>query len=282
MVENAASAPPPAPPASGSALGPRIASALVMVPVALAIVWYGGPWISGLAALAAAIMAWEWGRLVGRSTGLLDGLLLAGIAALAVLVGAFVASWLGLLVGLGGILLQQRLAAARNEVPIWTAVGLAWIIGPCIGFVWLRADSADGTATVYWLLATVWAIDTAAYVAGKTIGGPKLAPRISPKKTWSGLIGGVVAATAVGLAAALIVGSDRSWQVALLSGALAIVEQIGDMAESFAKRRFGAKDSSNLIPGHGGLLDRLDGMLAVVVAVVILSLVTGGSVLTWR
>lgn len=281
MVENAASAPPPAPPASGSALGARIASALVMVPVALAIVWYGGPWIAGLAALAAAVMAWEWGRLVGRSTGLTDGLLLAGIAAIPVLLGAYVAPWFGLLAGLAGILLQQRLAAARNAAPIWTAAGLAWIIGPCVGFVWLRSEPA-GTATMFWLLAMVWAIDTAAYVAGKTIGGPKLAPRISPKKTWAGLVGGLLAAFLVGLAAALIVGSDKIWQVALLSGALAIVEQIGDMAESFAKRRFGVKDSGNLIPGHGGLLDRLDGMLAVVVAIVILSLVTGGSVLTWR
>jgi len=282
MVENAASAPPPAPPASGSALGARIASALVMVPVALAIVWYGGPWIIGLAALAAALMAWEWGRLVGRATGLVDSLLLAGIAAAAVLAGAYVAAWVGLLVGVAGIVLQQRLAGARNGAPIWTAAGLAWIIGPCIGFVWLRADPAEGAATVFWLLAVVWAIDTAAYVAGKTIGGPKLAPRISPKKTWAGLIGGVAAALVVGLVTALVVGSDKIWQIALLSGVLAIVEQIGDMAESFAKRRFGVKDSGNLIPGHGGLLDRLDGMLAVVAAVVVLSLVTGGSVLTWR
>jgi len=281
MVENAASAPPPAPPASGSALGARIASALVMVPVALAIVWYGGPWIAGLAALAAAVMAWEWSRLVGRASSLTDSLLLAGIAAIPVLLGAYIAIWFGLLVGLAGILLQHRLAGSRNAAPIWTAAGLAWIIGPCIGFVWLRSEPA-GTATMFWLLAVVWAIDTAAYIAGKTIGGPKLAPRISPKKTWAGLIGGLLAAILVGLAAALIVGSDKIWQIALLSGALAIVEQIGDMAESFAKRRFGAKDSGSLIPGHGGLLDRLDGMLAVVVAVVILSLVTGGSVLTWR
>lgn len=281
MVENAASVPPPAPPASGSALGARIASALVMVPVALAIVWYGGPWIAGLAALAAAIMAWEWGRLVGRSTGPTDGLLLGGIAAIPVVLAAAVAPWFGLLVGLAGILLQHRLAGARNAAPIWTAAGLAWIIGPCIGFVWLRSQPV-GTATMFWLLAVVWAIDTAAYIAGKTIGGPKLAPRISPKKTWAGLIGGLLAAILVGLAAALIVGSDKIGQVALLSGALAIVEQIGDMAESFAKRRFGVKDSGSLIPGHGGLLDRLDGMLAVVAAIVILSLVTGGSVLTWR
>jgi phosphatidate cytidylyltransferase len=253
-----------------------------MIPVALAAVWYGGPWISGLAALAAAIMAWEWGRLVGRSTGPSDGLLLAVVAALSVLAGAYVAVWLGLLVGLAGILLQQRLAGARNGAPIWTGVGLAWIIAPCIGFVWLRAAPDDGVATVYWLLAVVWAIDTAAYIAGKTIGGPKLAPRISPKKTWAGLIGGVLAAMVVGLVTALIVDSAGIWQVALLSGALAIIEQMGDMAESFAKRHFGAKDSGNLIPGHGGLLDRLDGMLAVVAAVVILSLVTGGSVLSWR
>jgi phosphatidate cytidylyltransferase len=253
-----------------------------MIPVALAVVWYGAPWISALAAVAAAIMAWEWGRLVGRSTRLLDDLLLAAVAAVPVLVGGLVAAWLGLLVGLATILLQHRLARGRNVQPAWTLSGLAWIIAPCIGFVWLRDAPIGGAATVFWLLAVVWAIDTAAYAAGRTIGGPKLAPRISPKKTWAGLIGGLVAATIVGAVAALIVGSDRPWQTALLSGALAIVEQIGDMAESYAKRRFGAKDSGSLIPGHGGLLDRLDGMLAVVLAVVVLSLVTGGSVLTWR
>ncbi len=282
MVENAASAPPPAPPASGSALGPRIASALVMIPVALAVVWYGAPWISILAALAAAIMAWEWGRLVGRSTRLVDDLLLAATAAVPVLVGGLVTAWAGLLVGLAAILLQHRLAGARNVQPAWTLGGLAWIVAPCIGFVWLRDDPAYGAATVFWLLAVVWAIDTAAYAAGRTIGGPKLAPRISPKKTWAGLIGGLLAAMIVGVVAALIVGSGNVGRMALLSGVLAIVEQIGDMAESYAKRRFGAKDSGSLIPGHGGLLDRLDGMLAAVLAVVILSLVTGGSVLTWR
>jgi phosphatidate cytidylyltransferase len=253
-----------------------------MIPVALAVVWYGAPWISILAALAAAIMAWEWGRLVGRSTRLVDDLLLAATAAVPVLVGGLVTAWAGLLVGLAAILLQHRLAGARNVQPAWTLGGLAWIVAPCIGFVWLRDDPAYGAATVFWLLAVVWAIDTAAYAAGRTIGGPKLAPRISPKKTWAGLIGGLLAAMIVGVVAALIVGSGNVGRMALLSGVLAIVEQIGDMAESYAKRRFGAKDSGSLIPGHGGLLDRLDGMLAAVLAVVILSLVTGGSVLTWR
>ncbi|GGF40415.1 phosphatidate cytidylyltransferase [Aliidongia dinghuensis] len=253
-----------------------------MIPVALAAVWYGAPWTSGLAALAAAIMAWEWGRLVGRSRRLVDDLLLAVIAALSVVAGAYAAAWLGLVLAALGIALQHRLGRDRNAAPLWTAFGLVWIIVPCIGFVWLRDAPAHGAATVYWLLALVWAIDTAAYAAGRTLGGPKLAPRISPKKTWAGLLGGVLAAVIIGAIAALVVGTGSVGQLALLSGVLAIVEQIGDMAESFAKRRFGAKDSSNLIPGHGGLLDRLDGMLAVVLAVVILSLVTGGSVLTWR
>jgi phosphatidate cytidylyltransferase len=153
---------------------------------------------------------------------------------------------------------------------------------PSIGLLWLRGDTLSGAATVLWLLTTVWAIDTAAYAAGKLIGGPKLAPAISPNKTWAGLCGGIAAGALVGSIAGALVSPPEIVDVALLGGVLAIVEQTGDIAESYAKRRFGAKDSGSLIPGHGGLLDRLDGMLAVTSVVVILTLAHGGSVLTWR
>ena len=118
--------------------------------------------------------------------------------------------------------------------------------------------------------------------AGRSFGGPRLAPRLSPNKTWSGLIGGVLCAAAVGGSVALFVNSTLVITILLLSGILAVVAQIGDLAESMAKRHFGVKDTSGLIPGHGGLLDRLDGMLAVIPAVALLSLFGGGSVLTWR
>jgi phosphatidate cytidylyltransferase len=227
-------------------------------------------------------MAWEWGRLIGRSRGLVDDLLMILAGLLPVAASSFLAPWAGLPVLVVVIAALNRFSRDRDVTPIWTAAGLAWIVLPTIGFAWLRSDPEAGRETVLWVLVLVWSVDIAAYAAGKTLGGPRLAPRISPKKTWAGLLGGVAGALLVGLASGLIVGSPRWGSMALASGALAIVEQIGDIAESYAKRRFGAKDSSSLIPGHGGLLDRLDGLLAVVAVVVIVRLVTGGSVLTWR
>jgi phosphatidate cytidylyltransferase len=282
MAENGASALQQARLPERSSLRLRIGSALVLVPVVLAAVWFGSPWLSILVAAAAGIMAWEWGRLIGRLRNVVDGVLLVGTAVCAVLGAEFVAPSVGLLVGLAGILLQRHLGRASDRTPLWTVFGLLWIIAPSIGFLWLRADPDGGLEITVWILAVVWATDTAAYAAGKTFGGPKLAPRISPKKTWAGLVGGVLAAAAVGLVAGLLTDPPRSFRLALISGGLAVIEQIGDIAESYAKRRFGAKDSSGLIPGHGGLLDRLDGMLAVISAVVLLTIVTGGSVLRWH
>jgi phosphatidate cytidylyltransferase len=258
MAENAGSVRPPAHRAERSSLGPRLASALVLIPLALAAVWFGGLWIALLVTLAAGLMSWEWGGLVGRLANSGDTLLFLGIGAASVLASVLV------------------------SVPAGLLVGAAGIIGPSIGFVWLRADPASGFAVTLWLLAVVWATDILAYAAGKTIGGPRLAPRISPNKTWAGLIGGVAGAMLAGLATGLLLPETRLWMVVGLSGGLAVVEQIGDIAESFAKRRFGVKDSGRLIPGHGGLLDRLDGMLAVVAVIVLLRIVTDGNILRWH
>jgi phosphatidate cytidylyltransferase len=132
------------------------------------------------------------------------------------------------------------------------------------------------------MLAVVWATDIGAYTIGRQIGGPLLAPKWSPRKTWAGLMGGVVCAALAGWAMAGVLGATPVLPLVLVSAGLAIVEQFGDLAESVAKRRFGVKDASSLIPGHGGLLDRLDGLLAVIPAVALLTLLGGGSVLTWR
>jgi phosphatidate cytidylyltransferase len=133
-----------------------------------------------------------------------------------------------------------------------------------------------------WLLAVVWATDIGAYAVGRGVGGPRLAPRWSPRKTWSGLAGGTVCAALAGGLTALALGVSPALPLVLTSAGLAIVAQFGDLAESLAKRRFGVKDSSGLIPGHGGLLDRLDGLLAVIPAVTLMTLIGGRSVLTWQ
>jgi phosphatidate cytidylyltransferase len=130
--------------------------------------------------------------------------------------------------------------------------------------LWLRSDFER--ALVIWLIAVVWATDTGAYLVGRKLGGPKLAPAISPGKTWSGLAGGVGAAALTGLVAAKLHDDGRVVTLVAASMVLALVAQVGDLFESGLKRRFGAKDSSNLIPGHGGVLDRVDGILAAVLA----------------
>lgn len=280
MAGNVATAPPPARPGNGGALRRRILSALVLIPVALGCVWFGRATTVPLVALAAGLMAWEWGRLIGRLASSVDTALFCGTAALAVLAGGFLSIAAG--AGVAAVGIAGLLILGGSRRPAWTGFGMVWIILPCIGFAWLRGDSAAGFATVLWILLLVWAIDTAAYAAGRSVGGPKLAPQISPNKTWSGLLGGIAGAMLVGCAAGWLSETSALWRITLMSGGLAVVEQIGDIAESYAKRRFGAKDSGNLIPGHGGLLDRLDGMLAVVAAVVLLQIVSGGSILTWR
>ena len=278
MAENAATAPQPARPAERGALRRRILSALVLVPVALGAIWAGQASTTILAAIAGGLMAWEWGKLIGRLDSWAEAALFVAIGAGSVLIAGFWSAEIGLACAAIGV----AALALTGRRPGWTAAGLGWILLATICFVVLRADPVAGWPTTLWVLLVVWAIDTAAYIVGRSIGGPKLAPRISPNKTWSGLLGGMAGAVLVGLVFGWVEGVSPLWALALVSGGLAVVEQIGDIAESYAKRRFGAKDSGNLIPGHGGLLDRLDGMLAVVTAVVLLQIVTGERILTWR
>jgi phosphatidate cytidylyltransferase len=162
------------------------------------------------------------------------------------------------------------------------AAGCLWVALPCIILLWLAQSASAGRNTLLWVFAIVWATDIGAYAIGRLLGGPQLAPRWSPRKTWAGLLGGICCAALAGWATARALGAAPVLPLVLVSAGLAIVEQFGDLAESVAKRRFGVKDASSLIPGHGGLLDRLDGLLAVIPAVALLTWIGGGSVLTWR
>jgi phosphatidate cytidylyltransferase len=152
-----------------------------------------------------------------------------------------------------------------------------------VALVWLRGD-VGGARLILWLMATVWATDIGAFFAGRLIGGPKLAPRISPKKTWAGLIGAMASAGLVGIVADFSVpGAPGAAVLAAAGAVMAVVAQAGDLGESWVKRHFGAKDSSALIPGHGGLLDRVDGLLAAALALAAWQwFSSGGGVLSWR
>jgi phosphatidate cytidylyltransferase len=270
-------------PGIGGSLTLRILSALVLAPIAVAVVWFGWPWLPIVTAIAGGGMAWEWARLCTSGRLLASGALLIA-AVLAAIAAAAVAN-VALAVGASLAGAALVLWTARREPdgnPYWLALGTLWVALPCILFLWLARTEGAGRITLLWIFAVVWATDIGAYAVGRRFGGPLLAPRWSPRKTWAGLLGGAGCAALAGWGTARILGIAPALTVVLVSAGLAIVGQFGDLAESVAKRRFGVKDSSGLIPGHGGLLDRLDGLLAVIPAAALLTLVGGGSVLTWR
>lgn len=265
------------PATSGLAL--RILSSLVMVPVALAAVWLGSPFLPALVALAGAGMGWEWARL---------SRVVSPVAVLVIIIAPFVAACAAAVDRNGAALLIALIFAAsaalleRGAARPWSAVGTLWIALPCIALLWLDRTAPDnpmsGHTRIFFLLALVWASDIGAYAFGRMIGGAKLAPALSPNKTWAGAFGGLGCAMLVGFSAAALAGAP-ALRVVGVSVVVAIAAQLGDLAESAAKRRFGAKDSSHLIPGHGGLLDRIDSLLAAAVALALLMALSGGTAL---
>ena len=208
-------------------------------------------------------------------TRIVSGMALAAIAGVAAWRGF---PWYDLLIGIVAVLAfaEWRRLTGGWKRPGWLLAGLVYVGLPVVALLWLRHDAEWGLATVLWLFATVAAVDTGAYFAGKTIGGAKLAPLISPNKTWAGLGGGVVAAGLCGLIAATILGTDIVPAV-VFSMILAPVSQIGDIGESAVKRYFGVKDSGSILPGHGGILDRIDGLVVAAVFVAAVRLLGDGA-----
>ncbi len=246
---------------AGSSLRTRLLAALVLAPVALALVVAGGWAFAAFVALGAALMAREWSELTGDGGSWTSVISLAAAPVLAcfLVVGGWIDFALGLvLLAVPMVALSARLLGAA---PTWSAAGAAWIGLPCLALVWLREVPDQGLVLVLWVMLAVWACDTLAYFAGRAIGGPKLAPRISPKKTWAGLGGGCLGAALVGAAMSPWLGFGSAVVAPAIAILLAVVAQTGDLAESWVKRRFDVKDSGRLIPGHGGIWDRVDGLL---------------------
>ena len=276
----------PVPTASsgGSELILRILSGLVLAPLAVGVAYLGGWAFVVFWSVAALLVLWEWCTLVAageRSTVLL----IAGAAVLFALLlastsapGAEGSHSVRLVAGatllLMGVLATAALAPGDRRT--WTAAGIpyAGLLG--MAPIVLRNDAQYGFLAIVFLFAVVWATDIVAYFVGRAIGGPKLAPRISPKKTWSGAVGGIVAAIAAALAVAILAGLPNLPALGLIAAVASALAQAGDLFESALKRRFGAKDSSHLIPGHGGLMDRLDGFVAAAVLATLIGLSHGG------
>ncbi|MGE0829047.1 MAG: phosphatidate cytidylyltransferase [Hyphomonadaceae bacterium] len=253
-----------APAAAGGAwadLLPRTLSAAALIPLGLGAAWAGGPWIAGAAGACALAMSYEWARM-SEPKELTPAFLFALVGALG---AVMFASWGAIGVGLAWLAGCGVVSAIRRRTlahVVETAAGAFYIGAPPAVFVWLRGQEPGGFELAILLFVAIWAADVAAYFAGRLIGGPKLLPNLSPQKTWAGLIFGIAAGAAASLLAAQVF-AQSSAALWLAAGAtLALVGLAGDLFESFLKRRFGVKDSSRLIPGHGGVLDRLDGLMA--------------------
>jgi phosphatidate cytidylyltransferase len=251
----------------------RIAAALVLAPLAIAIAYAGGWLWAGLVTLVAIGLYVEWLTVVrgaGEMRVVASGVVALALAGLCLAIGRIDAALVALATGLVVV------ALITPERRSWTAVGFFYAAAAEVGSVLLRLDSAKGFVALILVLLVVWVTDIGGYFAGRGIGGPKLWPRVSPKKTWAGAIGGFVASLAVaGGFAAFDLG--KTGPLLILGAMLSIVSQFGDLFESAVKRRFGVKDSSHIIPGHGGLLDRLDGFVAAIVMAAIFGFLRGGA-----
>lgn len=237
---------------------PRVVVGVVLIAIALFGGWQGGLLFNFLIGLAALLMFREWGRMhaVRRPMRL----------------GGYVGLGAAMVLGNEGLVLLAFLAVGATALfYVWkkpaASIGIAYAGVPAVALVWLRTQE-EGFGLLIWTLAIVWGTDIGAYFAGRTIGGPKLAPKISPSKTWAGLFGGMVMAALIAALLTLMFELPFSLLVsAVLGASLAVAAQAGDFYESAIKRKAGVKDSGNLLPGHGGVMDRLDGLVPVAILV---------------
>lgn len=185
--------------------------------------------------------------------------------------------WIDLVAAVAAPIIFFEWSRLTRGAPVLRLLAWAYGLAALGALLWLRHQPGVGRETILWILVCIWATDIGAYFVGRMAGGAKLAPRISPGKTWSGLIGGMAWAAAGSAMMGYAFGLGETVHLAIAGAALAIVGQAGDLLESAAKRRAGVKDSGRLIPGHGGLLDRIDGLMAVLVAVGVARLIAGNS-----
>ena len=251
----------------------RIGAALVLAPLAVAVAYAGGWLWAGFVTLAAIGLYAEWLTIVAARSAI-------SLAAGAIII--FGAGWIEfdqaasryVFAALASVVVAIALAAPNHRG--WVGLGVCYALAASIASIAVRLDQVFGFAALMFVLLVVWATDIGGYFAGRQIGGPKLWPRVSPKKTWAGAIGGFAASVVVAGGFATL-GFGKVLPMLALGALLSVVAQFGDLFESAIKRRFGVKDSSHLIPGHGGLMDRLDSFVAAIVLAAILGFLRGGA-----
>ena len=248
----------------------RIASAALLIPVTFAAHYVGGAAFVALVAFAVVLMVYEWSRMIeGREISAVFWAL--GGASLAAMIaagaGRYEAAYACCAAG-GAFAALGSMRSAKK--PLWAGLGALYLIAPSVALLWLRNDLENGWGLTALLYSVVWAADTGGYVGGRLVGGPKISPSVSPAKTWAGAVGGVLFGSAAAAAAAIVFLKESASLVYVFAGAcLGLASILGDMAESAFKRLFGRKDMSGFIPGHGGVLDRLDGMIFATTAMAI-------------
>ena len=258
----------------------------------LGAIWAGGVWLAGLLLAAAGLMAKEWVDIcLARGVGaapwaaspnpaavvFLGAVVLASVAAT---LGRFLPAFV--IIAAGGIAVTALTGLKRGADDVILTLGLAFITIPVMAMAWLGHDIEHGMKILFWVLAVVWVTDMGAYFAGSLLGGPKLAPSVSPSKTWSGLFGGLIAAGGLAATVGGMGYAPLTGRFVTLSVLVSLVAQGGDLLESRLKRHFGVKDSGTIIPGHGGILDRVDGLLTAFPFVAGVQIWMGNGEVIWR
>ena len=264
----------------------RIVTAVLASAIGFVMLWLGGVWTMILAALVCGALIWEY-RTITLAADPDNDRTEVPILMGAVIGGVIISHFYGYPVGLRWLLWSLVAAAladfafGRRRAMGWGVLGGAYIGLAGIGLLYLRGLEPLGFATALWVIVVVAAADIGGYFAGRLIGGPKLWPRVSPKKTWAGAIGGVAFALIAGAIVALAVDEAVILAVCVISALIAVISQAGDLAESALKRHFGVKDSGRLLPGHGGAMDRFDGLMAAVLAAAAAAMLHGRTLMIW-
>lgn len=261
----------------------RVLSALFLGPLVLFATYLGGGPFAAVIILAGMLAAIEWVRIVAPTLGRTGD----AVACAAPLVGGIVTMAAGPLPAIAclagaAVVFMAVLGTDRGIRGVaYPAFVFPYVGGAIVALVWLRSLPDVGLGLTFWFLLVVWAADVGAYTSGRIIGGPKLAPSISPNKTWAGLVGGIVWSAVFAAGIALAFSAARPWVALGAAICVSLVAQLGDLFESGVKRQYGVKNSGQLIPGHGGVLDRVDGILAAAPFLALCHAMVGGTIGWW-